>query len=300
MTPETLGGGCPACGATGIARTQAIEDFEYRVRDGAVYATCAGCGSLYQWPMPDGATLSSYYPAAYHSLGSGGFVQNLRHDIRLRTLETRLRGPGAILDYGCGNGSFMVRASRTIRDRQFMGYEIGERPETTTLENGRVTIVRGSIDDLLTILPECAVISMNHVIEHLPDPFEVIARLLTKLAPGAWFEGQTPAAGSLEHHVFRTRWSGYHAPRHTVVFSPRGMQSFLARVGLEEVGVGPGFNPAGIAVSLASAVGGAKPGGIQRHGLAWMVWLGLATALSPVDFISGRSGMLNFAARRAG
>ena len=40
-------------------------------------------------------------------------------------------------------------------------------------------------------------------------------------------EGQTPAAGSLEQRVFGSFWSGYHAPRHTVVFSASGLDQFL-------------------------------------------------------------------------
>ncbi len=302
LPPKTLSNpdACPACGSTGIAQSLAIQDYEYRVHDGAKYATCSNCGTVFQHPMPTEKVLGSYYPAEYHSLSSGGFVQNLRHDIRFKTLKQRLTRPGALLDYGCGNGSFLVRVAQAIPDRALIGYEIGDRPEKISLENGRITIVRGSLDDLMPVLPECAVVSMNHVIEHLPDPLDIVTRLVTKLVPGGWFEGQTPAAGSLEHRVFGTRWSGYHAPRHTVVFSPAGMRAFLVRAGLEEGAVGAGFNPAGIAVSLASAAGGAKLGGIQRHGAVWLVWLGLATALSPIDYLSGRSGMLNFAGRKRG
>jgi len=290
---------CPACTSTRVERVDTITDYEYRVFDGGRYATCAACGTIFQNPMPDDATLAGYYPPEYHSLSSGGFVQNLRHDIRLHTLKRSLTRPGPILDYGCGNGSFMVRASKQLPDRQFVGYEIGATKERVELEGGRIAIVRGSLDDLMPELPECAAITMNHVIEHIPDPFAVVTRLLTRLAPGGWFEGQTPAAGSLEQRVFGTCWSGYHAPRHTVVFSPAGMRAFLERSGLSSAAVGAGFNPAGIAVSLASAFGGARPGGIPRHGLVWTGWLGLATLLSPIDFLSGRSGMLNFAARKA-
>ena len=241
--------------------------------------------------------MATYYPADYHGQSSRGAVQNLRHDVRLRGLSRRLTRPGAIVDYGCGNGGFLVHVSRKIHDRLLIGYEIAERPERQSLEGGRVTIIRGSLDDLLRELPECAVVTMNHVIEHLPDPLAVVSSLVAKVGPEGWFEGQTPAAQSLEHAVFGRHWSGFHAPRHTVVFSPRGLRSFLERVALTEIQVERGFNPAGIAVSLASLFSG-RDQGIHRQGPLWMLWLGIATALSAIDFLSGRSGMLNFAARK--
>ena len=136
------------------------------------------------------------------------------------------------LDFGCGNGAFLHYAAERLPGRRYFGYEIADERDITEHASGSVTIVNGSLDHLMAVLPPCRLITLNHVIEHLPDPFANVTALVERMLPGAAFEGQTPAAGSLENRVFRTCWSGYHAPRHTVIFSMAGLRTFLARVGL--------------------------------------------------------------------
>jgi hypothetical protein len=140
---------------------------------------------------------------------------------------------------------------------------------------------------------------MNHVIEHLPDPLRTLEGFAASLVPGGVIEGQTPAAASLEHQVFGRRWSGYHAPRHTVVFSRTGLERVLERAGFTGVRVRGAFNPAGIAVSLATLARPVDaPSRIPRQGLGWLGWLALASALGPVDLLSGRPGIVDFSAAR--
>jgi len=249
--------------------------------------------------MPQESELSALYPADYHSLGRAGLLTQIRYDMRVRRLAKLARGEGAILDHGCGDGSFLLRAAQQLPDRIFFGYEIADTASTKVLADGRVTLIRGSFSDLLAQLPPCGVITMNHVIEHLPTPLQTLQALAERLVPGGYLEGQTPAAGSLEHKVFGTRWSGYHAPRHTVVFSERGLQTILERAGFEEVSVKGAFNPAALAVSLASLTHRADQAGrVTRKGLLWLTWLGLAAMLGPVDLLSGSPGIVNFRAQK--
>ena len=169
-------------------------------------------------------------------------------------------------------------------DRPLFGYEISEERRIEHLAGGQVTIVRGSLRDLLEVLPPCALVSMNHVIEHLPDSFSVLTAIRERLVSDGIFEGQTPAAQSLEQRVFGRRWSGYHAPRHTVIFSRGGLKRLLERAGFADVQIPAAFNPAALAVSLASLTQVADAAGrIRRSGLAWLIWLGLATVLAPID-----------------
>jgi SAM-dependent methyltransferase len=289
---------CPACGERAAGEPVRVPDREYRVPYLAAYATCPACASLFQRPMPDGPTLAAFYPADYHSQTGQGPVGRFRHDARLRRLGALAGADGPVLDYGCGNGAFLVRAAERVPARRYYGFEIAEERDEVTLAGGAVTLIRGDLDWLLDRLPTCRVITMNHVIEHLPDPLSVLSLLCAKLAPGGLLEGQTPAAGSLEHRVFGRRWSGYHAPRHTVVFSPTGLARLLARAGLEDVDVRGAFNPAGLAVSLASLAQTGEGGRVRRSGPAWLVFLGVATLLSPVDRLSSAPAIVDFAARK--
>jgi SAM-dependent methyltransferase len=286
---------CPACGAMVNGETIHVQDYEYGLSHIAQYLECGVCGTLFQEPMPTLAELSAFYPSDYHSMTHAGMLNKIRNDVRIRRLSKLAINEGVILDYGCGDGAFMVQAAQRLPQRHFWGFEIADRTETSILAEGKVTLVKGSLSDLLAILPACGLITLNHVIEHLPDPLSVVAALAGKLLPGGIFEGQTPASDSLERSVFGRKWSGYHAPRHTVIFSRAGLCCMLERSGLSTPSVLGAFNPAGLAVSLGSIP---RKGirRIRRSGLKWFVLVALAGGLAPVDLWSGRPGIINFMA----
>jgi len=247
--------------------------------------------------MPTLPELASFYPPDYHSMIHAGLLARIRNGMRIRRLGKLLTGEGAVLDYGCGDGAFLVQAAEQLPGWQFWGYEIADRAERIVLSGGAVTLVKGAVSDLLAALPACRLITLNHVIEHLPDPLVVVKALVEKLLPGGVFEGQTPAADSLERTVFGSRWSGYHAPRHTVVFSRKGLCSLLERSGLSAPIMRGAFNPASLAVSLGSLPHN-DSGRIHRSGIKWLGLLALGGMLGPVDLLSGRPGIMNFVAHK--
>lgn len=290
---------CLACGSPRLSEPRTVPDYEYGVPFNASYSTCEDCGTTLQIPMPSPAQLASYYPATYHSQTNQGPLHRIRCRMRLRQLLPLPLSDGVVLDYGCGNGSFLAFAADRLPHVQWFGYEVGPRRRVTTMKDGRVTIVEGSLDDLLAVLPTCRLLSMNHVIEHLPDPGLVLSALSRKLQPDAVLIGQTPVSESWEHRLFGTRWSGYHAPRHTVVFSRRGLRECLTRHGFRHIRIDPAINPAGLAVSLASVAAATPSRGIARQGLPWLGWLAAGACLVPLDLLSGRSGIMNFRAVKA-
>lgn len=290
---------CPVCDGKPAGAPVPVPDREYGVEHVATYARCSACGSLYQVPMPGPNELAGFYPHDYHSMTGQGLAGRLRHSLRARRLAALGEVDGPLLDYGCGNGDFLLHVARRHPGREHWGYEIAPTPEIVRIGDGEVTLVRGDIETLLAHVPECGLITLNHVVEHLPDPVATLAALTDRLLPGGVLEGQTPAAGSLEHRVLGSRWSGYHAPRHTVVFSPQGLTVALSRAGLADGTVRGAFNPAGLAVSMASLGQGSGGGRIPRRGPAWIGWLAVAALFAPVDLLSGAPGIVDFTARRS-
>jgi hypothetical protein len=290
---------CPACRQGRPEWSCEIPDHEYGILFSARYSQCDSCGTLYQTPMPTLATLAGFYPEHYHSYVSDGLVTRARLDMRIRRIEPLLDDGDAFLDFGCGNGAFLYRASEKLRDRRFFGYEISDVRDVMTSGDGTVTIVKGDLQDLWDVLPPCRLVTINHAIEHLPSPEDTIGALCNCLAEGGVIEGQTPAADSLERKIFHARWSGYHAPRHTVIFSQAGLRALLSRVGFTNIAVTSAFNPAALAVSVGAALHGRGPRSLERRGLYWLFLLGLATTLAPVDLLSGAPGIVDFRASKA-
>lgn len=294
MTPV-----CLVCSSSTVKETFSIPDNEYGLSYRATYVDCGGCGCFYQFPMPDDAQLASFYPTVYHSMHSKSLIARMKNSLRLKKLKSILPPGGTFMDFGCGNGSFILYASEQCPDRKFYGYEIDGKDSTTSLNDGKVVIFKGSLDYLKKNMPVCNVISMHHVIEHLPEPKPLIKYMHQNLAPGGFITGQTPATDSFERKLFKQRWSGFHAPRHTVVFSRKGLAELMKLCGFETVQVKTGFNPAAYAVSLATLFHGKNGGIIRRAGLKWLFFVGLATLLTPIDRILGGSIIDFYAAKNS-
>jgi len=289
---------CPACQSEAIQGLLAVPDHEYNLEYQAQYARCWECSSFFQSPMPDFHQLSRFYPANYHSFDSTSILGKLKHRQRLRRLRAFVNSDViTLLDYGCGSGAFIKDSAKHMPHSTFYGYDINSTDKKEILAEGRVILLKGSFKYLLDELPLCDVITLNHVIEHLRNPLDVLSTLRQRLKSRGVIEGQTPAADSLEQRIFKKRWSGFHAPRHTVIFSKKGLIRILKHAGFSKNQITPAFNPAGIAISLASLSHGNSRGHISRKGFSWLCYLALATFFYPLDLLSGSPGIINFSAR---
>ncbi|MDQ3073945.1 MAG: hypothetical protein M3Q97_11855, partial [Bacteroidota bacterium] len=99
---------CPACTSKNVKQRYTIPDHEYNLAINGKYAECDNCASLYQDPMPDDNELHKLYPEHYHSFTRNNLIAKMKHKSRLGRLEKFLdKDDAVILDYGCGNGSFI-------------------------------------------------------------------------------------------------------------------------------------------------------------------------------------------------
>ncbi|MEN3036859.1 MAG: class I SAM-dependent methyltransferase [Candidatus Methanosuratincola petrocarbonis] len=75
-------------------------------------------------------------------------------------------------------------------------------------------------------------ITMNHVIEHVPDPIGTLKECCRVLKPGGKLVVVTPNIGSMGYQVFGEHWRGLEVPRHLHLFSPRSLRTCAERAGL--------------------------------------------------------------------
>jgi len=293
-TIQSSNNNCPSCESIQISGSYKVADHEYNINRLSTYYECKNCKVIYQYPMPGLDELSSFYPAEYHSMSPNTLIYKLKYRLRLAGLKKLIHSEGAILDFGCGDGSFLKYCSEKLPGIIFYGYEINDKNELIKLKDN-VIICKGEIDFLLNNISLCQIISMNHVIEHLPEVKKNLQQLFEKLEPNGIIEGQTPNTASLEKFIFRRRWSGFHAPRHTVIFSKKGMKILFESLQLHKIEIKGAFNPAGIAVSLASLFNPETGGIIQRNSFKWLFFIAMATLLYPIDLLS-KPGIINFTA----
>ena len=137
---------------------------------------------------------------------------------------------GRLVDVGCGNGRFLAR----MRD---LGWEVlGVEPDPEAARVARerfgLTVIPSTLEEAK--LPEASVdaVTMNHVIEHVPDPIGLLAECRRILRPGGTVVVVTPNLQSLGCRVFKADWRGYEIPRHLVIFSSKALRLCAERAGL--------------------------------------------------------------------
>ncbi|MBC7260975.1 MAG: class I SAM-dependent methyltransferase, partial [Chloroflexi bacterium] len=143
-----------------------------------------------------------------------------------------LRGEdrGRLLDVGCGNGMFLERMRQ-------LGWEVaGVEPDAAAVAVARekmgLDVFQGSLEDAKFPDEHFDAITMNHVIEHVPDPIGTLKECCRVLKPGGKLVVVTPNIGSMGYQVFGEHWRGLEVPRHLHIFSPQSLRAAAERAGL--------------------------------------------------------------------
>jgi hypothetical protein len=71
---------------------------------------------------------------------------------------------------------------------------------------------------------------MWHVLEHLPDPAEMLLAVAERLQPGGVLAIGVPNPGSLQFRLLRTRWAHLDAPRHLCLMPKDALVTHLQRL----------------------------------------------------------------------
>lgn len=256
---------CPVCasragkpwlaGARDQQQPAAAERYGFR--------DCSGCGALYLDPRPVPAELDKVYFSGYEpyqvelrtpvppprpslatrllaplGLAIGVLVDRIARDPLPGALAATYapERPGDVLvDYGCGAPTFLDGARE--RGWRTVGVDFDERVLATVREHGhRAALVGGQFDrDVADGSVGC--IRMNHVVEHLYEPRDVLAQLLRKLRPGGRLHVATPNPAAASARLFGRRWYGLETPRHAVLWRPAVLRDLLLDVGFASVEV---------------------------------------------------------------
>lgn len=136
--------------------------------------------------------------------------------------------PGTLADLGCGSGAYLVTATE-------LGWEAwGLDPDPRAVEAARTTGARvfvGGFPDTGLPSGRFDVVTMNHVIEHVPDPVAALKEVARILKPGGRVWIATPNLQSFGHARFGPHWIGLDAPRHLVLFTQKSLARALERSG---------------------------------------------------------------------
>ncbi|HEY8375656.1 MAG TPA: class I SAM-dependent methyltransferase [Nannocystis sp.] len=265
---------CPACDG-------AHADLAFRV-GGFDHARCRRCGTVFVTPLPPASVIEATYLAPdYHSRAETE-APRMRAEADARAAILRRFGVRTVLEVGCGAGYFLD-ACRELG----MQVEGVDRARTAEWPRQRGHVVHDVwFSDLGPPAPRFDALAMWEVLEHLPDPKDMLQRARTWLRPGGFLALSTPSSSGLPARLLGRRFPMVIPPEHLALFSRRGLYALLAATGFEPVRW----------TSFSGLDRAALARGFQRFALgtslpARTVAAGLAVAAAPFARLVDRVGL---------
>ncbi len=197
---------------------------------------------LITFPKPSLEKLPSYYESEdyiSHTDGKRSLFERLYHIIKNIALNNKVKlinshsEKGALLDIGAGTGDFLVAAKK--EGWKTTGIEPSLKAKTIAISKG-VDFV-----DNLTDLKDHSfdVITMWHVLEHVPNLEEYLVALKRLLKPTGTILIAVPNFKSFDANYYGRFWAAYDVPRHIWHFSKTTIKKLFSEKGMNLVEVLP-------------------------------------------------------------
>lgn len=188
---------------------------------------------LITFPKPNENDLHKYYESeAYisHTDGKGSLVEILYQFVKKFALKKKIGlinglhpAKGRILDIGAGTGDFLAMAKSNGWD--IIGIEPSEKAKTIAGKKG--VIFAESMQSLEK--QSFDVITMWHVLEHVPNLEEQIKELKRLLKPDGTIIIAVPNFRSFDAKYYRRFWAGFDVPRHLWHFSKKAIKQLFLK-----------------------------------------------------------------------
>ncbi|HZU38768.1 MAG TPA: class I SAM-dependent methyltransferase [Gemmataceae bacterium] len=223
---------------------------------------CLECGCTFTNPRPNIESIGQFYQLDYEPHRTPRRIKARWHRFGLPGRASRRlpwRGPGRLLDVGCGNGSFLEQAH--AQGWEVTGVDMVVPTEVMRRAGNRYPILLGSLPHPDLEAASFDVVTMWQSLEHVHDPLTLLHEVRRLLLPGGKLLVTVPNIDGASSRWFGAAWVGLDLPRHLTHFSPATLHRLLQRAGFHVGPVGMVRHPAWIRASAQLAR--------QRFGGAW-------------------------------
>jgi len=191
-------------------------------------------------PQPKADDLGKYYESeAYisHTDSKKGIVSFLYQTVKKYSLKKKVglvrsmqKDGNKILDIGAGTGDFLFQAKSKKWDVE--GVEVNPAARKLAKEKGV------ELKDTLNQVTDQKydVITLWHVLEHIPNLEETIRQIENLIAPGGTILIAVPNYKSFDSKYYDSFWAAYDVPRHLWHFSKESMNLlFSSNIVLQKI-----------------------------------------------------------------
>lgn len=193
-------------------------------------------------PQPTLEELPKYYESeSYisHTDASESLVDKMYQFVKKIALKNKLQiinsfntAEKNLLDVGCGTGEFLLTCKNN-------GWNIsGVEPNKNAKDLAKQKLEENSsfeiFDDLSLINnQQFDVITLWHVLEHVPNLEDYISKLSSLLKPGGVLIIAVPNFKSFDALYYKNYWAAFDVPRHLWHFSQSAIQKIFSKVYLK-------------------------------------------------------------------
>ena len=200
---------------------------------------CNSCGFKFTNSRPTEDKLGAYYKSedyVSHSNTKKGFINSTYQSVRKYTLLKKLQliskyyKTGKILDIGCGTGEFL----NTCKNAKWETLGIEPDPDARKMAGTNFSLDIRDESEIKNLESESFdVISMWHVLEHVPKLNERIEDLKRLIKPNGLIIIAVPNCNSLDAKIYKENWAAYDVPRHLYHFTPKDIELIFKNHSLE-------------------------------------------------------------------
>jgi len=204
---------------------------------------------LITFPKPDDNKLYKYYESDTYISHTDSkksildkvyqIVKNYAIKQKIKLINSQNSDEKSILDIGCGTGDFL----KACKDKgwNIKGVEPNEKARDLALEklNSEIYLAKNIEDLLKSNINGFDVITMWHVLEHIPNLEEYISILKELLKPEGTLIIALPNYKSFDAKYYKNFWAAYDVPRHLWHFSRKSMKLIFSDKKFEIVKILP-------------------------------------------------------------
>ena len=184
-------------------------------------------------PQPAVENSLKYYDSdeyISHTDNKKGLISFLYQLVKKNALQKKIslitslnNGTGSLLDIGAGTGDFLKQAKK--RSWKISGVEpnssarnLAAKKEINLKEN--ISSFEGEKFDVITLW---------HVLEHLPNLDSTISKIEKLVKPGGVLIIAVPNYNSFDAKHYKSNWAAYDVPRHLWHFSRKSMELLFSK-----------------------------------------------------------------------
>jgi 2-polyprenyl-3-methyl-5-hydroxy-6-metoxy-1,4-benzoquinol methylase len=178
---------------------------------------------LVTFPKPEGADLARYYESEdyiSHTDAKRSVFEKAYHIVKSIALKNKVslinsfgKSKGKLLDIGAGTGDFLLKAKND--GWEVIGIEPNSKAKETAIQKGVGFVENEQALENNTF----DVITMWHVLEHVPDVKKQVSELSRLISPSGTVVIAVPNFNSYDAEYYGSFWAAYDVPRHLTHFS---------------------------------------------------------------------------------